>query len=52
MSIRTKREELTSTFMLISDLKRRWSQWFLQKYFSALRVDRLIQHAVINQEGI
>ena len=37
--IQMKRKELTNTFMLIS--KTLWSTWFIQKYFSVVRLNTL-----------
>ena len=34
IGIQMKREQLTKTFMIISN----WSPWFIQKYFSVVRV--------------
>ena len=36
--IQMKREELTKTFMMISNWKTPWSPWFIQKYLGTLRV--------------
>ena len=33
-----KRKELTKTLMMISNLKKHWYPWFIQKYFSIVRV--------------
>ena len=37
-----KRKELTLTFMMISNWEKKyWTPWFIQKYFSVVRVNTI-----------
>ena len=43
-----KRNETTKAFMMISNCKKRRSPWFIQKYFSILRVNWIAATNLIN----
>ena len=39
-----KRKEQTKTFMIISNWKTLWSPWFMQTYFSVVRLTLLMSN--------